>query len=283
MILLMGTTGRVGGSCARYLLNEGVDFRAMGRQAEPPSWLADADWRQADLRNPASLVPAFDGVTRVLLVAPNAEDQVAMECAVADQAAASGVELLVKISSTEVGSGASAPFPAAHTAVEAAIAERGIPACMLRPDFFFQNLLMSAPGIKAAGDFRYPFGDAQVAPLDARDVGEAAARILLGEGHAGQVYALTGSALMNFHEVAAGLSEGLGRDVRYVAEAPEAYREFLLGVIPDRWHAEAVSALFDDIREQHRSQPSRDLEQILGRPPRSVAAFAAEHAAAFNP
>lgn len=283
MILLMGTTGRVGGSCARHLLAEGVPFRAIGRQAQPPAWLEGADWRQADLRDPASLVPAFDGVTRVLLVAPNTEDQVALECAAVDQAAAQGVELLVKVSSTEVGSGTTAPFPLAHTAIEQAIADREVPASMLRPDFFYQNLLLSAPAIKATDAFRYPFGDAAVAPVDARDVGEAAAHILQSDGQAGQVHALTGPTLMTFHDMAAALGEGLGREIRYEPEAPEAYREFLLTVIPDRWHAEAVSALFDEIREKHRSRPSGTLERLLGRRPRSLATFAAEHAAAFSP
>ena len=282
MILLTGVTGRVGGACARQLQADGVPMRALGRGEAPPEGF-QGEWVQGDLRDSGSVARAFPGISKALLVAPNTEDQVAIECGFADQAAEAGVDLLLKVSSTEVGPDVTAPFPAAHYAIEQHIEGLGVPACMLRPDFYYQNLLMSAAGIKAAGVFRYPFGDAAVAPVDAREVGEAAARVLAGDGHAGQAYTLTGPALLDFHQVASQMSEGLGREIRYEAQDPDAYRTFLAGIIPDAWHAEAVCTLFDEIREKHRSAHSDALAQLLGREPKSVAAFAAEHAAAFNP
>ena len=85
-------------------------------------------------------------------------------------------------------------------------------------DFSATQLLHAKPADvcgchRATNSFALPLGTAKTAMIDARDVGEVAAAVLTGEGHAGQAYRLTGPALMDFHEVAARMGAVLERPV----------------------------------------------------------------------
>jgi uncharacterized protein YbjT (DUF2867 family) len=260
----------------------------MGRQAQAPEALREhpeagaMEWQQADFEDAGSLKTAFAGVRQALLVAPNSRQQLTLEKAYIDAAAEAAVDLLVKISSTEVGPHARSAFPLIHAAAEEHIRQQAVPACMLRPDYYLQNMLISAPGIKATGAFHLPFADTRVAPVDSRDVGEAAARIFTGNGHEGSVYSLTGPEVLTFSELAARLSEALGQSIAYVDQPPEAFHAFLSSIVPDPWHVDAVCALFEEIRLNPAPTVSSDLPQLLGRPARSAADFARDYAGAFT-
>jgi uncharacterized protein YbjT (DUF2867 family) len=64
--------------------------------------------------------------------------------------------------------------------------------------------------------------------IDARDVGEAAAKVLTEDGHEGKIYTLTGPAAISFYDVAEALSGVLGKEVDYVNIPPERAKEAML-------------------------------------------------------
>ena len=95
-----------------------------------------------------------------------------------------------------------------------------MPYAILKPHNFMQNTLMAAQTVASEGVVYMPFKDGKVGMIDVRDIVDVAAKILTEDGHQGQTYTLTGPASISFHDVAAGLSKALGKEVRYVDVPP---------------------------------------------------------------
>ena len=73
--------------------------------------------------------------------------------------------------------------------------------------------------------------------IDMRDVVDTAAKILTTAGHEGKTYALTGPASISIHDVASGLSNALGKEVKYVNVPLEAARASMIGMGMTEWLA----------------------------------------------
>ena len=285
MILVTGVTGRVGQATARKLLSEGHAVRGFVRDTQKLSSIAGLDGLDVacgDLADPPSIHQAMDGVSAALLVTANSEQQFTLESHLINAAQAADVRHLVKISSMEAGPEAAAPIPQLHYKAEQLIRRQTMDWTMLQPNFFMQNMLMFAQGIAAGNQFALPFGTARVAPVDCQDVGEVAAAVLTQPGHAGKTYSITGDALMNFEQIAATLSEVLGRPITYVDQAPEAFRAFLSQFVKSEWHVHAVCALFAEIKAGALEATSQDAPRILGRPLGTLTQFAQRYAKAFG-
>lgn len=285
MILLTGATGRVAGSAARTLAESGVPFRVFVRD---PGRFAlegrkDIDTALGDLQNEADVQRALEGVTRALLVTANGEQQADLECAFARQAAAAGVQHIVKISSMEAAPGVTAAFPKLHFQCEEFIKGLDVAWTMVRPNFFMQNLLLFAQGIANADSFALPLGRAKTGMIDAEDVGAVCAAILTTAGHENRTYEVTGAELLDFHQVAARMSAVLGRDIRYVEQSAGEFRAFLGRFIKSEWHLDGVCGLFAEIANHSLERTTSTVIDVIGREPASLEMFVERHASVFTP
>jgi uncharacterized protein YbjT (DUF2867 family) len=85
------------------------------------------------------------------------------------------------------------PMAVLHADIERLIAAAGLESTIIRPGMFASNALFWwATAIHADGVVRWPYGAAEKAPVDDRDVAAVAARTLYQHGHAGGDYVLTG-------------------------------------------------------------------------------------------
>ncbi len=68
VVLVAGASGRTGRHVVAQLLEQGVEVRAMTRNIERAREKVSADfnWVEADVSQPATLIPALDGVTHVV-------------------------------------------------------------------------------------------------------------------------------------------------------------------------------------------------------------------------
>ena len=284
MILLTGATGRVGSAAAKALARANIPFRALVRDPDKVAFDPDAaEIVQGDLNDPAIVEQALQGVSRALIVMGNHPDQAKLERQFASLAADAGVSHLVKVSSMEAAPDATATLPKNHYDTEQHIASLGVDWTFLRPNYYMQNMLMYAGSIARTNSFALPLGAARTAMIDARDVGEVAAVVLTGEGHAGQAYRLTGPAMMDFHEVAARMGTVLERPVSYVAQSPEAFREVLGQFIQSVWQLDAVCELFAEIAAGSLEEQHSTTADLLGRPAVDLETFTRQFAGAFAP
>lgn len=283
MILLTGVTGKTGGETARQLLAKGAKLRAIVRNEAKAADLkaAGVELVVGDVADAETVRRALKGVEKAFLTLPNGRNQEAQEKQFADLAVAAGVQHLVKMSSMEAVAHAETPIPKAHWAVEEYIRASGIGWTMVKPNFFMQNLLSSAAGIKANRKFSLPMGNGTTGMADIRDIAAVCAEVLTGKGHAGKSYEITGPEVLTFHDVADRFTAVLGVKIEYVPMPMDQFRERMKNVL-EPWHLNAVCELFREIAEIGLDHTTDTFRQLMGREPRSVTQFIQDHVALFR-
>jgi len=285
MILLTGVTGKTGGAAADALIKKGASLRALVRDADKAAALQEAgiELVVGDAGDRDVVAKALDGVEKAMLILPNSQEQQAMELQFVDLAAEAGVRHLVKLSSLEALPEATSPIPSLHYAVEQHVRASGMDWTMIRPNFFMQNLLASGSTIKAEGKFYLPLGDGVTVMMDCRDIGAAIAETLVGTGHEGQSYNISGPELMTFHDVADQFSEVLGKTVEYVNQDPAVYRERVAPFLSSEWHMDAIMHLFSEIVDGVVMPKITDtFAKLVGREPISFRQFVRDYIGVYQ-
>jgi uncharacterized protein YbjT (DUF2867 family) len=276
--LVIGATGTVGRHLVPQLVRRRQSVRAFVRNpaADLPAGVERA---VGDLADPASLVPALDGVDAVYLACGNQPAQAAYETAAIDAAAAAGVRRIVKLSTSDAAIGSPAAFADAHGHIEAHLRASGVDHVLLKPTFMMTNLLAAAEGVQHAGAIFLPGAGAKVAMIDPRDVADVAA-VALTET-VGRELVLTGPAVVTFDDVAAELSAITGRRIGFVPVPDDAAVGQLVASGAPEWYATNVVAVFGLLRQGVQAQTRDTVHIVLGREPRSLSAFVRDHAAVF--
>ena len=279
-MILVTTAGKVGTEAARSLILREAPVRVLVRDPGKARALADAGAEVAvgDLDVPASIDRAMAGVTGVVLVSPAVPAQ---ELNVVASAARAGVGHVVKASSK-----ASADSPIARrrgqAEIEAGLADSGLAHTLLRSNAYMQNVLSLAPAITATSGFGSSAGKGRAGMVDARDVGAVAAEIAASPAsHAGKTYWLTGPELISNYDVAAVLSELLGRPIAYTELSFDENRDAMIRAGVPAPVAEMNAQAFSLTADGDAEWVTDDVPAILGRPARSFKQFAADHATAF--
>ena len=142
-----------------------------------------------------------------------------------------------------------------------------------------QNLLRFAGPVAAEGRLAAPMGDGAYPFVDTRDVAAAAAAVLRAPaGHAGRAYALTGPRAVGYAEIARQMGEIVGRDVRYEALSPDAFRVDLEAAGIPAWRAADLAAIPSAYTDaEHR--PADGVAELTGRPPTPIERFLEDHRA----
>ncbi|MER5862071.1 NAD(P)H-binding protein [Kitasatospora sp. NPDC002040] len=280
-ILVTGAAGAVGRHVVAELLAAGHEVRALTRRADPGARADGAVAVTGDLTVPRSLEQALAGVESVFLAWPLGTSDGAAEVVGRIARQARRVVLLSSAAVRDVpGRGPESPGrPDAE--LERLIADSGLRHTFLRPHGFMANTLRWAPEIRADGTVRGYGGAAGLTLIDERDIAAVAARALTEDGHNGSAYDLTGPQSPTQAEQLAIIGRAVGRALRWEELPRAAARERLLGT---GWPAGIVDGALDFMAARIDSpEPvSSTVQDVTGAPARTLAAWAAEHAAAFR-
>ncbi|MFD0559480.1 uncharacterized protein YbjT (DUF2867 family) [Stackebrandtia endophytica] len=284
-LLITGATGTVSGALLDQLSGRGIRLRALVRdpaKAEPLQ-RRGVDAVVADLGDPRSLPAAFDGVDDLWLLTPNDPRSPEHSMNAIWAARQSGVERVVRLSA--VGAAVDAPTRSGrlHALSDHELEVSGLRWTILRPHWFMQNLFNEAGDIAEHGVVRLNLADGRVGMIDARDIAECAAAVLLDETsrHDGRIYTPTGPRSLSLREVAEAAEGELRRPVRYepVGDADVERRLSGFGV-PD-WTVGMVTEYARAYASGWGDFITGDVEEITGRPARGVERFIADHREAF--
>ncbi len=167
-----------------------------------------------------------------------------------------------------------------HRATEELLAGSGVPHVVLRNSWYIENYTGQLPvylqhGIAGAA------GDGRISAATRADFADAAAAVLVEEGHAGAVYELGGQAF-TLRELAQVVSEASGQQVGYTDLPVEQYTRVLVGAgLP-----EPVAAVFADgdrgAAQGELLVDPAELEKLLGRPATPLAEAVATAVAALR-
>ena len=281
-VLVTGATGRVGRAVVGLLIDAGVPVRALTHRSAAAATLpANVEVVTGDLTVPESLEAGLRGVSAVFLVwtVPPATAPAVVE------RLASYARRVVFLSSPH-----QTPHPffrqpnpmaVLHADIERLIAAAGLESTIIRPGMFASNALYWwAAAIRAAGVVRWPYGAAETAPVDDRDVAAVAARTLYQDGHAGGDYVLTGPQSLSQAEQVNIIGDVLGRRIRFEELSPEEFRSETAA----SWPRPAVDMLLAAWAATLGSPAfiTSTVSGILGSAPRSFRQWAADHATAFT-
>jgi uncharacterized protein YbjT (DUF2867 family) len=283
-VLVTGATGTIGAHVVRALRERGIAVRAFVRDGDRAAHMLGEDVELAvgDFGDRDSLERALKGTQRLFLACANTPAQVEHECAVIDAAAAAGSERVVKLSGPAPAIESPLVFDHWHGQIEAHLERSGLSRVLLRPAAYMTNLLQHAATIDHLGTLFAPAGAAEIAFVDPRDVGEAAAAALTLDGHDGRAYTLTGPEAITFAQIAQDLSLALGRRVEYVDVADDVARKGMCDAGLPPFAADAVVALFRAQRAGLMARATDAVRALTGRAPRSFSHFAHDHAARFS-
>src|SRR3954469_2005629 len=280
-VLVTGATGRVGRFVVDLLVDAGVPVRALTHRSEAVETLpADVEVVTGDLTVPESLDAALHGVGAVFLVwtAPPATAAAVVE------RLASSARRVVFLSSPHQTPHPffQQPNPMAmlHADIERLIAAAGLESTIIRPGMFASNaLLWWATAIRANGVVRWPYGDAETAPVDDRDVAAVAARTLYQDGHVGGDYVLTGPESLSQAEQVRIIGDVLGRRIEFEELSPDEFRSETEGT----WPRPVVDMLLDawGATLGRPAYLTSTVFDILGSAPRSFRESVAEDVASY--
>src|SRR5215208_664967 len=232
-ILVTGATGNVGSA---VLDNSGTtdgNLRALAHNESKAQSIKDRGVEAVvgDFLKPETLIPALQGVSTVLLITPIHPEQVTQASNVINAAKDSGNDArIVRLSVHQASHEAPSRNSRQHAQIEDQLRSSGLPYTLLRPTTFMQNTLATARTVASEGRIYEPFKDGKLGMIDARDIGEVAAKILTEEGHEGKTYILTGPRAISFHDIAEMLSAVLGKKVDYVPISLEKAKEAMFGM-----------------------------------------------------
>ncbi|MCG8920585.1 NmrA/HSCARG family protein [Actinokineospora sp. PR83] len=216
-ILVLGATGVQGGATARALLAAGRRVRALVRDPASPAATAiaaeGAELVRGDLDDPVSLRAAMAGAAGVFSVQTfmtpaGLGGEVRHGRAVADAAAAAGVEHVVYSSVGGADRRSGVPHFDSKRAVERHLAALAVPATVLRPTFFMDNFAAHGPALEDGGlVVRLALRpDTRVQLIAAADIGAIAALAFADPGRfAGTALEIAGDEL-----TAAGITAAFG-------------------------------------------------------------------------
>ncbi|MEU0789187.1 NAD(P)H-binding protein [Amycolatopsis sp. NPDC005961] len=279
-ILVTGARGNVARALVGQLLEDGHEVRAAGRDPGRARLPGGVEVVAADLARPESWDAALDGVTKAFLYAGTAG-------LAGFLSRAGGLAQVVLLSALGADPASEDAITRAHGEAEQAVRDSGIPWTFLRPGGFAANRLMWAEPVRD-GVVRDPFPDSHAALIHEADIAAVAACALTSSGHLGAAYALTGPESLTVRDQVSVLGRVAGHPVRLETQDLGDYRRELAAAFEARGLGRVGSAEVIEARIRRLAalvdRPQATTETVLavtGRPARSFAEWAGDHAGDF--
>ena len=289
-ILVTGSTGVIGTQVIEQLgrMDSGVKIRALTRSPERARFPAHVEAVEGDLSGIASLNSALADVDTLFLLAPNAADELTQALQAMNVAREAGVKGIVYLSVFKGEDYADVPHFTSKYTVERMIEREALPVTVLRPAYFMQNDVHQKEPLLSAGIYGMPIGEKGISMVDARDIGEAAARELVRRSRASgplpaEIHELVGPDAITGAGAAAIWTEALQREIRYGGDDLNALESRLKENGPE-WMAYDMRLMMQRYQREGAVASAAQVERLsalLQRPPRSYRDFAFETARAW--
>jgi uncharacterized protein YbjT (DUF2867 family) len=238
MIVITTPTGQIGSQVLGNLLDSGEELRVVVRDPSvlPASVRNGLDIVEGSHGDAAVADKAFSGADAVFWLAPPDPRAPSVEAAfvgftrpAAEAFKRHGVGRVVGISALGRGTpwADRAGYVTGSLAMDDLIAASGVAYRALVNPSFMDNTVRQAASIRDQGMFFSPIaGDRKLPTVATRDIAAAAARLLLDSSWSGtgEVPSL-GPEDLSFNDMAAIISEVLGKEVRFQRNAFEAYKD----------------------------------------------------------
>ena len=259
-ILVIGGTGKTGSRVVEQLRYRGFEPRIGSRQATP-----SFDWDNKD-----TWVNALNGIESMYvtyypdLAVPGAKDAIQSLTYLAKELGVKKMVLLSGKGETEA------------EACEKIVMESGVDYTIVRASWFNQNWSESfflEPIL--SGEVALPMSEVLIPFVDANDIAEVAATVLLDDAYNGEIIEVTGPELITFKHIIDIISKVSNRNLNFHEITLEQYIDGMRQMqVPDDvvW---LIEYLFSHVLTNPKNQQVvNDIERVLGRKAKSFLDYA---------
>ena len=263
-ILVIGGTGKTGRRVVEQLKKKGIEPKIGSRNASP-----SFDWDDKD-----TWVNTLNGIEKMYvtyypdLAVPGAKEKIESLTYLAKELGIKKMVLLSGKGETEA------------EACENIVINSGMDYSIVRASWFNQNWSESFfldPII--SGEVALPMADVLIPFVDANDIAEVAAKVLLDDTYNGEIIELTGPELITFKDIVNIISRVSNRKLNFYDITLEQYVDGMKQMqIPDDvvW---LIEYLFSHVLTNPKNQlVVNDIERVLGRKAKPFAEYAQETA-----
>lgn len=286
-VLITGATGDTGRAAVRESIALGLDVRAMVHNLDERSDALKALGAEVvvgDLLQINTVRDAMQGMDAAYLVWPVQPGLINATVNFAQAARETGVQTVLNLSQRSANRESTSNSCRDTYIAEEILNWSGVPVIHLRPTYFLEWLLYpwQLPFLQQ-GVLRMPVGKGRHSPIAADDQGRAIAALLKNpEDHIGTTINLSGPVEMDHEQMAAELSEALGRKIVFQDLPVEEYVESIaqMGVPP--YIVQHLDGAMRDYHNGRMAGADNNIEKITGRRSMTVGEFARLHADKLN-
>jgi NAD(P)H dehydrogenase (quinone) len=279
-LAVTGATGELGGRVARRLADRGVPQRLVVRDPTSAPELPGTEVVRAAYGDGEAMRRALDGVDTLLLVSASEDvDRVRLHTGTVDAAVAAGVQRIVYTSFLACAPHATFTFARDHWHTEQHVRGSGLRHTFLRDSIYLDYVPLF---VGADGVIRGPAGDGRVAAVARDDIADVAVAVLLGDGHDGRTYDLTGPEAFTLHQAAEALSRASGRSVTYHAETLDEAYASRAGYGAPHWEVTGWVTTYTAIAAGELDVVTDDAARVAGHPPMGLAEFLHRNPASYR-
>ncbi|WP_022886833.1 SDR family oxidoreductase [Glaciibacter superstes] len=270
-VVVTGATGQLGRLIVESLISRGVapgEIVATGRQIAKIDDLADRGVKvvRIDYLDEESLATAFAGADTLMLVsASEPGSRLAQHSAAIEAAQQAGITRIVYTSAPHADTSALLLAPE-HKGTEEVIRSSGLAFTILRNGWYTENYGQALEQARDTGEIVASVGDGRVASASRIDFADAAAAVIVGDGHENATYELTGDVAWTFSDLADAAAEVLGQPVVYRPVSAEEHTAILTAAGLPAGTATFVVGLDGNIRDGLLSETPGELARLIGRP-----------------
>lgn len=286
-VLIAGATGDTGRAAVRESLALGLQVRAMVRRRDERSAALEAQGAEiviGDLTDINSVRAAMQDVEAAYFVWPVQDGLIAATVNFAQAAREAGVKAVINLSQRSADRDSESDSCRDTYIAEQVFNWSGVPVIHLRPTYFLEWLLYpwQLPYLQK-GILRIPAGKGRHSPIAADDQGRAIAALLKNpEGHLGETINLSGPVEMDHAQMAAELSEALGRPIVYQDLPVDEYGDSLEQMGVPAYIVQHLRGAMADYQKGHMAGADNNVERLTGHPAMTVGDFARLHADRLN-
>ncbi|GEM46093.1 SDR family oxidoreductase [Deinococcus cellulosilyticus] len=267
MILVTAATGQLGKLTIKALLEAGTEpsrIIAGVRNPEKAQGLKalGVQVRPLDYSQPETIKSALQGVERLLLISgTNFGQRVQEHQNVIEAAKKADVKLLAYTSILNAGE---MMLAGEHKGTEAVLKASGVPYVLLRNGWYNENYLSSIQQAAATGKVFGAAGEGRISSAARSEYAEAAAQVLLTDGHENQTYELGGSNNFTLAELAAEIAHQTGKEVSYHNLPAQEYEALLVQFGLPAGYAHALADSDTGIARGELFTERDDLTRLIG-------------------
>jgi uncharacterized protein YbjT (DUF2867 family) len=250
--LVLGGTGKTGRRVAERLQARGIETRIASRSATPSfDWNDQSNW-----------VDILEGVTAVYisyapdLAIPGATDTIRHFVNLAESRGVGRMVLLSGRGEEEA------------QACEQIVQSTDTEWTIVRASWFMQNFSEGEfLGMVLDDAITLPASDTPEPFIDVNDIADVAVAALTEEGHAYEIYEVTGPRLLTFSDAAHEISEAAGHDVQFIPLPRDDFNQAISESGAPADIAWLLNYLFETVLDGRNANICDGVERALGRKP----------------